>query len=155
MTNVQKAFLLVFMEKAEMVVSMNGHQIRSVNSAYPMPSVIKLKRYVNAPFKRVMLSRQNVFKRDGFTCVYCGTKKDLTIDHVIPRSRNGTSTWNNLVTACKRCNTKKGNRTPEEVGFILRDRPFRPSYTMFIQKFSGFVAHEWRPFLDGWSKKAV
>lgn len=151
--NVQRAFLLVFLEKADMVAGANGFQLRSVNSTYAMPSVIKLKRYVNAPFKEVMLSRQNVFKRDGFQCTYCGTNKDLTIDHVIPRSKNGGSTWSNLVTACKRCNSKKGNRTPAEAGLILREKPFRPSYALFIQKFSGFVSDEWRPFLNGWATK--
>ncbi|MEM7548550.1 MAG: HNH endonuclease [Bacteroidota bacterium] len=152
-TNVQKAFLMVFLEKAEMITKSNGFELRSVNNAYPLPSVIKLKRYVNAPFKQVMLTRQNVFKRDGFACSYCGSKKHLTIDHVVPRSKKGKSTWNNLVTACQRCNSKKGNGTPEQAGLNLKEEPFKPSYALFIRKFSGYVDHEWKPFLDGWGSR--
>lgn len=148
-TNVQKAFLMVFLEKAEMVAKSNGYTLRSISKAYPQPSVIKLKRYINAPFKQVMLTRQNVFRRDGFACVYCNSKKNLTIDHVVPRSQNGKSTWTNLVTACQNCNSAKGNKSPEQVGFKMEVKPFRPSYATFIRRFSGSVAQEWKPFLEG------
>ena len=113
---VQRAFLLTYLQKTEMVESANGHKIRSVSQSFPMPAVIRLNRYVNIPYKGVALTRQNVFKLDSFECLYCGKKHDLTLDHVKPRSRGGKSSWDNLATACKRCNAYKGDYTPEERG---------------------------------------
>lgn len=149
---VQRAFLLTYLNKTELVSPANGHKLRSVSSTFPMPAVIRLRKYVNVPYKGVNLTRQNVFKRDAFECQYCGTKKDLTLDHVTPRSKGGRSSWNNLVTACKRCNTRKGNSRPEEVGIKLKTKPFRPTYIMFLRDFSGFHSEEWAPFLELKSK---
>ncbi len=98
-----------------------------------MPSVIRLNRYVNAPYKGVSLTRQNVFKRDNFECQYCGTRRDLTLDHVMPSSRGGAHTWTNLVTACKRCNARKGDFTPEEAQMTLPRKPYKPSYSLFLR----------------------
>ena len=112
--SVQRAFVMVYLNKSELVRPANGHRINSITQSFPMPSVIRLNRYVNAPYKGVSLTRQNVFKRDNFECQYCGTRRDLTLDHMIPSSRGGAHTWTNLVTACKRCNAKKGDFTPEE-----------------------------------------
>lgn len=144
---VQRAFLLNYLDKTELVSPANGYKLRSVSKSFPMPAVIKLRKYVNVPYKGVNLTRQNVFKRDAFSCQYCGAKKDLTLDHVTPRSKGGRSAWNNLVTACKRCNARKGNATPEEVGIKLKIKPFKPSYIMFLRDFSGFHCEEWGPFL--------
>jgi 5-methylcytosine-specific restriction endonuclease McrA len=112
-----------------------------------MPAVIRLNRYVNIPYKGVALTRQNVFKRDSFECLYCGKNHDLTLDHVKPRSRGGKSSWDNLATACKRCNAYKGDYTPEERGIELRYKPFKPSYVMFLRDYSGFHCEEWCPYL--------
>jgi 5-methylcytosine-specific restriction endonuclease McrA len=112
-----------------------------------MPAVIKLRNYVNVPYKGVVLTRQNVFKRDGFMCQYCGTRKDLTLDHVVPKARGGKSTWVNLITACKKCNTRKGDYAPEEIGFSLKNFPYRPSYVLFLRDFSGYAHDEWIPYL--------
>jgi 5-methylcytosine-specific restriction endonuclease McrA len=112
-----------------------------------MPAVIKLRNYVNIPYKGVVLTRQNVFKRDGFECQYCGTKKDLTLDHVIPKAKGGKSTWINLITACKKCNTQKGDYSPEEIGFSLRNSPYKPNYILFLRDFSGYAHDEWIPYL--------
>lgn len=144
---IQRAFLLVFLEKADLVSKSNGTLIRSVRESFPMPSVIKLKRFVHIPYKGVVLTRQNIFKRDGFTCQYCGTTKDLTLDHVIPKAKGGKTTWKNLVTACKRCNSRKGDFTPEEAGLKILNRPFKPNYVIFLRDYSGFDYEEWRPFL--------
>ena len=146
---VQRAFLLTFLKKTELIQPANGYTLNSVSHSFPMPSVIRLTRYVNIPYKGVALTRQNVFKRDNFSCQYCGTAKDLTLDHVIPRSKGGISAWNNLVSACKRCNARKGNNTPDEAGIKLKIKPFRPSYVMFLRDFSGFHCEEWRPYLNG------
>lgn len=151
---IQRAFLLVFLEKADLVSKSNGSTLHSVTKTFPMPSVIKLKRYIQVPYKSVVLSRQNIFKRDGFRCQYCGTSRDLTLDHVIPKARGGKSTWSNLITACKNCNARKGDFTPDEIGLTIKSLPFRPSYVMFLRDFSGFADEEWIPFLrngsHGW-----
>src|SRR5690606_31121244 len=112
--SVERAFVLVYLKKSELVKSANGHRLRSVSQSFPMPSVIRLNRYVNAPYKGVTLTRQNIFKRDNLECQYCGTRRALTIDHVFPKGRRGLDTWTNLGTACKKCNAKKGDYTPEE-----------------------------------------
>lgn len=144
---VPKAFLLVYLHKAELVASDDGEMLRSVNSAYPMPSVIRLNRYVNVPYKGVVLTRHNIFKRDSNSCSYCGNKRDLTLDHVVPKSRGGKTSWTNLTTACRRCNTKKGNLTPEEAGMPLQIRPFRPTFVMFLREFDGSSETKWHPYL--------
>lgn len=144
---VQRAFLLTYLNKTELVSPANGYKLRSISQSFPMPAVIRLRKYVNIPYKGVNLTRQNVFKRDAFSCQYCGTSKDLTLDHVMPRSKGGRSSWSNLVTACKRCNTKKGDALPQEAGIRLKTKPFRPSYIMFLRDFSGFHCEEWGPFL--------
>lgn len=146
--SVERAFILVYLNKSEMVRSSNGHKLRSVTRSFPMPSVIRLNRYVNAPYKGVNLTRQNVFKRDNFECQYCGTGRDLTLDHVLPSSRGGPHAWTNLVTACKRCNAKKGDFTPEEARMPLRHRPYKPTYALFLKDHANGQTHEWEEFLS-------
>jgi len=151
---IQRAFLLVYLDKADLVTRANGSMIRTVTRSFPMPSVIRLKNYVHIPYKGVVLTRQNVFKRDGFRCQYCGTSRDLTLDHVVPKAKGGKTTWVNLVTACKTCNARKGDYTPEEIGLTILTRPFRPSYVMFLRDYSGYAYEEWIPYLktgtDNW-----
>lgn len=142
-----KAFLLVFMNKAEVVTDVKDGYFRTISSHFPIPSVIRLRHYVHLPYKGVILSRQNIFRRDAHKCQYCGANYDLTLDHVLPKSRKGGSTWDNLVTACKNCNAKKGDRTPEEAKMPLRQRPFKPSFLMFLRDFSGPLHDEWIEFL--------
>jgi 5-methylcytosine-specific restriction endonuclease McrA len=146
--SVERAFILVFLNKSELVRPANGHKLRSITHTYPMPSVIRLNRYVHAPYKGVNLTRQNIFKRDNFECQYCGTKKDLTLDHVVPSSRGGTHSWLNLVTACKRCNARKGDCSPEDTGMQLLRRPYKPSYAIFLRDVSGMSNKEWDEFLS-------
>ena len=146
---VQRAFILNYLEKTEMVASANGHMIRSVSTSFPMPAVIRLRKYVRVPYKGVNLTRQNIFKRDNHECQYCGTKKTLTLDHVIPRSKGGLTSWTNLITACNRCNAKKGDRTPEQAEMMLGRKPFKPTYLMFLRDFSGMFYEEWKPYLNG------
>lgn len=146
--SVQKAFLLVFSDKAELVTEVKNQRLRTVTRHFPMPSVIRLNKYVNLPHRNgVVLSRQNIFKRDGNACQYCGSPKDLTLDHVTPRSKGGKSTWDNLVTACRPCNSKKGDFEPHEIGMYLKVRPFKPSFVMFLRDFSGKVSDDWVTFL--------
>lgn len=146
--SVERAFLLVYLDKAELLAGAREGFLHSVDKTFAMPAVIRLLRYIHIPYKGVMLTRQNVFKRDSHTCQYCGTQRDLTLDHVVPRSKKGPSSWTNLVTACKRCNARKGNFTPEAAGLKLMSRPVRPSYLDFLRHHSGLFQEEWGPFLQ-------
>jgi 5-methylcytosine-specific restriction endonuclease McrA len=145
--SIQRAFILVYLNKSELIRPANGHKIHSVTRTFPMPSVIRLNRYVQAPYKGVTLTRQNIFKRDNFECQYCGTRRELTLDHVIPSSKGGQHTWVNLVAACKRCNAKKGDFTPEQAAMPLLKRPLKPSYSLFLKELSGHHGDEWDEFL--------
>ena len=144
---VHRAFLLVYLRKADLVKANNSYSFHTVSNTFSMPSVIKLSRYVNIPYKGLVLTKENVFKRDGFKCQYCGTRKELTIDHLIPKAKGGKTSWNNLVTACKKCNSKKGNYSPEEAGLQLSFLPYRPSYIMHLMDLSGKNYEEWSPYL--------
>ncbi len=146
--SVERAFVLLYLNKADLLSEAREKQLRTIDRAFPFPSVIRIHRYINIPFRGVVLTRHNVFKRDKNQCQYCGTRQDLTLDHLVPKSRGGKSTWTNLVTACKRCNAKKGNNTPEEVSMKLKRPPFRPSYIMFLRSVSGGMRSEWLPYLD-------
>jgi len=144
----KKAIILIFLTKAEIVAKRDGRVVRSINYSMPFPSVIRLARYIKVPFKKIELSRRNILKRDGFRCQYCGTKShELTIDHIIPKSRGGSDSWDNLVSACKSCNNKKADRTPEESGLHLIKRPRRPHHILFITQYMGKVDENWKPFL--------
>jgi len=143
-----RAFLLVFLNKAEIVKANSNFSLHTVSDEFPLPSVIKLGRYVNVPYKGVVLSKENVFKRDGFQCQYCGNQKDLTLDHLVPKAKGGKTSWNNLVTACKKCNSMKGDYSPEEAGLQLTFKPFKPSYIMYLKDLSSRTYEEWKPFLE-------
>ncbi len=153
--SMERAIILVFLNKAELITDTSTEVIRTVTRTFPMPAVIRLSRYIHLPYKGVVLTRQNVFKRDGLACQYCGTMKNLTLDHVIPRSKGGKSSWLNLVTACRHCNAKKGDRTPEQANMHLKYSPFKPTYLMFLCDFSGNIREEWKPFLGVFSKKKL
>lgn len=103
--------------------------IKSGNLWFRVPEIILLTRYDKVPQPKVHFSRRNLFKRDRMTCQYCGSKPgshELTIDHVLPRSKGGDTSWTNCVLACIDCNTKKGNKTPEQAGMKLRKKPKQP-----------------------------
>ena len=144
---VQRAFVLVFLEKVELVSSYSDINFHTVSQTFSVPAVIRIQRYINYPHKGITLSRQNIFKRDSHECQYCNSKKDLTVDHVIPKAKGGKTVWKNLVTACKRCNTLKGDNKPSEMGLTLKRAPYKPSYISFIRDFSGMLCEEWKPFL--------
>ncbi len=150
--SVQRAFILVFLKKAELIKVKQGKSIRSISDSFPFPSVIKIQRYIHRPYKGVVLTRHNIFKRDSFQCQYCGVNQDLTLDHLVPKSKGGKSNWTNLVTACKRCNAKKGDYSPEEAGLKLSRIPIKPSYTLFLRKSVKETNEDWLEFLDPKSK---
>src|SRR6476620_5677873 len=131
--SVNKAFVLLYLEKAELLEKVENQLLRSISYTYPKPSVIRLQRYVHIPYKGIALSRHNIMKRDHYQCQYCGSNKNLTLDHLFPKSRGGKSSWTNLITACHRCNTRKGDRTPEEAGFVLNQPPNKPTLIAFLR----------------------
>jgi len=140
--------LLLFLTKAELVEEREDRYICSVSNYYPFPSVIRLSNYIKVPYKKIELSRKNVLRRDEYCCQYCGKKEtDLTIDHIIPKSRGGVDSWENLVAACKKCNNKKGNRTPEEANMKLIKIPRRPNHILFIRQNVSKIEDKWKPFL--------
>ncbi len=145
--SVYKAFLLVYLEKAEMVSKSEIGSLRTVTTTYPIPSVIRLQRYVHVPYHGIALSRHNIMRRDNYTCQYCGNVKNLTLDHLMPRSRGGQTNWLNLVTACSRCNTRKGDRTPEEAGLKLIQKPIKPSLQYFLKMQLTPTNQDWGMFL--------
>lgn len=133
-TDIFRGFNLVFKGKAEILEHVEDNPIVTSEKTYKRPSVIRLLNYVILPYKRLKPTRENIFKRDGFSCLYCNIKKDLTIDHMRPKSRGGDNSWENLATCCSRCNCKKGDRTPEEANMKMRHKPFKPGYTYFIKR---------------------
>ena len=106
--------------------------VRTATLEIAIPEVIVLSKYSDVPVRGVAFSRSNLYRRDRYMCQYCGVRpgtQELTIDHVLPRSRGGTSTWTNCVVACVKCNFKKANRTPAEANFKLAKAPGKPNWT--------------------------
>lgn len=126
--------------------------VRTVNRAIKIPRVIILQVFDRLPSVRVRFSRQNIYLRDNSTCQYCGKKKartELNLDHVIPKSRGGRTTWENIVCSCIRCNLRKGGRTPAEANMQLSRVPRRPHWTPFTRPSEGRRPYEaWRPFIN-------
>lgn len=147
-TSVKRAIVMMYLGKATVVETRNGRKIRSVSRAFEEPSIVRLEFYARVPYRQVMLNRKNVIKRDGGRCQYCGTTSGvMTVDHVVPKLRGGGDVWENLVCACDRCNNKKGNRTPEQAGMRLLNRPRKPSHLTFIRQSIGKGDEVWNKYL--------
>lgn len=147
LASVKRAVILVMNGTAD-VVEESGDYLRTPSRPYPVPSVIRLKRLVRRPPGRLALNRRNVLRRDAYTCQYCGRRGgDLTVDHVLPKSRGGRSSWENLVTACRPCNLKKKNRTPEEAGMRLIKRPVPPRHSILLVADLPHLPEAWRTYL--------
>jgi len=133
--SVRRAIVLLLKEKAEIVEAAEA-VIRSEHLSLPVPLVIRLVTYIRVPRRfGLPVSRRTVLARDRYTCQYCGSqpgKAQLTVDHVIPRSRGGKTVWENVVIACAACNRRKGDRTPEEAGMRLLSKPTRPRYVALV-----------------------
>lgn len=148
-TSWRRAVVLLLKGKAEQV----EHNGKYVYSGFPLPTVIRLRHYVRVPYKEIPLTRRNLLHRDGHSCQYCGySGDDLTLDHVVPRSRGGGDAWENIVTACVRCNVKKGNRTPKEAGMLLQVQPRKPYSGLYFEvtkHVKNGVNQEWRKYVIG------
>jgi 5-methylcytosine-specific restriction endonuclease McrA len=140
--------VLILKGKAEFI----EHNGKVLYGSFPLPTVIRLRSYVKIPYKEISLSRRNVLHRDNYTCQYCGERRhDLTIDHIMPRSKGGIDSWENVVAACLKCNVKKGDRTPNQAGMHLMTTPRRPpSHVSFeISKHSLSGHTYWNKYLIG------
>ena len=155
-TTVRRAHVLVFKGKAEVIEQLD-HPLRSATGAFPWPHVIRLMTYIRVPRAvQRKISRRAIFARDGWRCVYCGSAGGrLTLDHVVPRSRGGSSVWENVVTSCAPCNLRKGNRLLEEAGLVLRHPPRPPQPVLFIHLATPKVPDGWQPYLAGLSDEAA
>lgn len=125
-TTLHRGFVLVDKGKAEIVKKGENDIVTTIGN-FVRPLVIRLLDYIRFRPKSIKVNRKRIFKRDGNTCQYCGTQKNLTVDHIIPRSRGGENTWDNMVTCCSRCNSYKDNKTPSEAGMKLKNKPYEPS----------------------------
>ena len=126
--------------------------VRSPRAWHKLPSVIRLLGYRRIPHQTRALSRKNILMRDRYTCQYCGRtlpSSELTLDHVIPRSRSGETAWDNLVACCHRCNNVKGDRTPEEAGLRLlrKPRPYNLHTNRHLMRLLGRAEEKWRKYL--------
>ncbi len=142
----KRAVVLVLSGKA-VVLAADETPVCSANLEVERPCVILLTRYVRVPFGRqIPVSRRGVLRRDRHQCSYCG-RSATTVDHVMPRSRGGKDSWENLVACCITCNNSKGNRTPEEMGWTLRTRPVAPRGPAWIVRGSERYNPAWEEYL--------
>jgi 5-methylcytosine-specific restriction endonuclease McrA len=145
---VRRAVVLLLKEKAEMIERAEW-ELHSANSTMARPMVIRLVSYVRIPrdTHRRKITRRAVFARDDWTCQYCGSRSNLTVDHVVPRSKGGPSSWENIVASCAPCNRRKGNSLARQVGMHLTREPRTPSPDVFIQVASPTIPAAWRAYL--------
>jgi 5-methylcytosine-specific restriction endonuclease McrA len=142
----RRALMLILDDKAEMITS-TDRVYRSARRTFPEPSVVRLSYFVKVPYQaRVALNRRAVFVRDGHRCQYCDQPAE-NIDHVIPRSKGGTHSWDNVVAACRPCNARKMDRYLHETSMKLRRPPRVPRERIWILAAVGSVRPEWEPYL--------
>lgn len=142
-TSVYRGFNLVNKGKAE-ILKASDKPLKSGTFEFMRPLIIRLLNYVKFRVGKLKINRQRLYKRDNYECVYCGSKKSLTIDHIIPKSRGGQNTWTNLVTCCSPCNRTKDDRTPEEANMKMRFIPYEPN--IFSDIINSAVEPIWNEF---------
>jgi len=145
---VRRAVVLMLKRKAELVEHAEW-QLHSERTTIDRPVVIRLTSYVSIPrdAHRRKITRRAVFARDGWACQYCGAASNLTVDHVIPRSKGGPSSWENIVASCAPCNRRKGDRLPRQANMHPRRAPSTPRAEIFIQVASPTIPAAWRAYL--------
>jgi 5-methylcytosine-specific restriction endonuclease McrA len=145
---VRRAVVLLLKAKAE-VIEHAEWELHSATTSLARPVVIRLVTYVRIPrdTHRRKITRRAVFARDEWMCQYCGSRANLTVDHVVPRSKGGASSWENIVASCAPCNRRKGNSLPRQVGMRLRRQPRTPNPHVFIQVATPTIPAAWRAYL--------
>jgi 5-methylcytosine-specific restriction endonuclease McrA len=147
----KRAISLIFSRKASLVMNGRGF-IQTPLTAYPAPSIIRLGQMIRRPRPNIKLTKPEVFRRDNYTCQYCGNEHNrLTIDHVTPRHLGGMHIWENLVTACPTCNHKKGGKTASQANMRLLSIPKAPEASAEY-RFGRYLKSniEWLPYVKGW-----
>jgi len=156
--SVPRAINLVLAGKA-VIIEDTGHFLRTIGDKFPVPSVIALRTYINVPRRKAHWSRKGVLARDNYTCIYCGTrpgdvqrgkiinKSDLTVDHILPRSRGGKDNWTNTACACYSCNHRKGDRMPGEAGMRMMWEPRTPR-TSYLVIAVGSGPDAWKQYIE-------
>ncbi|MFN3730163.1 MAG: HNH endonuclease [Fimbriimonadaceae bacterium] len=130
--DLRRAMSLLILGKAE-ILHDRDRPLTTVRGPMTAPSVLKMRYHVRRPMPQLRLSRHSILARDNYTCQYCGVRnKELTIDHVIPRWTGGPHTWDNLVACCRRCNLKKGDKTPQQANMKLMKKPKRPHFVAYL-----------------------
>jgi 5-methylcytosine-specific restriction endonuclease McrA len=145
---VRRAVVLLLKEKAVAIEHADWH-LHSATTTIPRPVVIRLVSYVRVPrhSNRRKITRRAVFARDGWACQYCGSRTNLTVDHVVPRSKGGVSSWENIVASCAPCNRRKGDALPRQVGMRLLKKPRTPGPSVFIHVASPTIPSAWHAYL--------
>jgi 5-methylcytosine-specific restriction endonuclease McrA len=147
--DVRRAYSLVNRGKAD-ILHDSETPIRTSQGEWCAPSVVRMKYLVKRPMPVLRLSRHSILARDGYCCQYCGATRDLTIDHVVPRWMGGPHTWENLVTCCRKCNLKKGDKTPKQANMKLKTTPRRPKFIPYLalpQYIKAIHKDDWSPYL--------
>jgi len=156
--SVTRAINLLLAGKAT-VIEQSGKVLRTVSDAFPIPSVIALRTYINVPRRKAHWSRKGVLMRDNYVCIYCGAqpgtmqrgkvlaKSDFTVDHIVPRSRGGRDQWTNTACACSNCNHRKGSRLPNEAGMRLLWEPKTPR-TSYLVIAIGTGPDAWKRYIE-------
>ncbi len=151
-TTWRRAIVLMLKGKAE---SLEEDQNQSIRNDTKLPTVIRLRYFIKVPYRELALTRANLLQRDNNSCQYCGYTGDkLSIDHVIPRSRGGDDSWENVTIACLTCNVEKGNRTPQEANMPLKRPPYKPLSTLSFEankQISTGLHKEWSKYVIGWA----
>ncbi len=129
--NIRRAVSLVLLGKAE-ILEDSDRLVYTSSGSLNVPSVVRMRYQVRRPIPRLRLSRHSVLARDNYECQYCGSTRELTIDHVVPRWVGGPHTWENLVACCRKCNLKKGDKTPVQANMKLKKQPKRPNYVPYL-----------------------
>jgi 5-methylcytosine-specific restriction endonuclease McrA len=143
----RRAVVLLLKGKAE-ALECGSQILRSESCSVILPQVIRLRSFARIPWgERRRISRRAILARDGYVCQYCGSAGRLTLDHVIPRSRGGTTSWDNVVASCAPCNTRKGSSLPQEVGMAPLSKPRPPAPADFLLPVARDVPDSWAPYL--------
>ncbi len=146
--NVKRAIKLVLKEKASIIEHIKDIKLKSVTREFLIPSIIRIERYIQINRYSIKLNKENIFKRDNYTCQYCGkNNQPMTIDHIIPKIKGGKDSWINLVTACQSCNNKKGRRDLKETNLSLLIKPKKPHRLYSLQSKMIKNRDEWKIYL--------
>ena len=144
--NSKRAICLYFLDKVDILMNYDD-RVHSPSMQMRVPSVVKLKKYVSFNSLDIVLNRKNLLMRDHSSCQYCGSKSNLTIDHIIPKQQGGKDSWENLIIACSPCNSRKGNKTPSEAEMKLLKIPKKPNRFMYFNQYINQKNEGWKEYL--------